>query len=145
MIISKKQARTAFRFVIRPLRTKNVASREIAISLEDEISLLIGELTVVSPISGILIMPILMDEAIATPPSDYVGYKSRDNSVTVSIKIDFALWERSSVLERLSIMTVHVLNSLDKIPGQYLLDQDRQKLRLVVDKVQSRLALRFTE
>jgi hypothetical protein len=145
MVTSKKQAGSSFRFVIRPLRTKNIASREIAICLEDEISLSLGELSLVSPISGILIMPALMDEAIAPIPPDYVGYQSSDNSVTVGTKIDFALWERSSVLERLAIMTNNVLDSIDKIPGKYLLDQDREKLRVVVDEVQSRLVLRFTE
>jgi hypothetical protein len=137
-----KQAAAPFGLLIRPLVTKNVPSRDISVSLEDEIVSLLAEVSLVSPISGILCQ-ILMDEAIAPRPPDYLGYQSKDNSVTVGISIEFALWGHSSVSERLAILTNNVLLSLDKIPARYLLDQDREKLRLVGEKARSRLALRL--
>ena len=67
----------------------------------------------------------------------------RDNSVSVGIGIDFKLWERSSELERLGLLTDNIRCSLDKIQSRYLVDEDRERLHLIVDKVQDLLASRL--
>jgi len=84
-----------------------------------------------------------MDDSIAPPPADYVGYKKGDNSVSVGLNIDFVAWERSSELERLGLLADNIRCSLDKIKRRYLVDEDREKLRLIVDKVQAQLASRL--
>ena len=80
--------------------------------------------------------------AIDTPP-DCVGNQRKDNSVSVGIKIDFASWERSSELARLGPLADNIRCSLDKIQSLYLVDEDREKLHLIVDKVQALLASRL--
>jgi hypothetical protein len=96
-----------------------------------------------SPIAGILILPGIIDSSIAPPPSDYVGYKRADNSVSVGINIDFSLWERSSELERLGLLADNIRCSLGKIKSRYLANADREKLHQIVDKVQAQLASRL--
>lgn len=93
-----------------------------------------------SPITGILILPGIVDSSIAPPPPDYVGYKKADNSVSVGINIEFSLWERSSDLERLSLLANNVRSSLDKISHRYLADVDRERLHQIIDKVQAQVA-----
>jgi hypothetical protein len=96
-----------------------------------------------SPISGLLILPKIMDDSIAPSPPDHIGYKKEDNSVSVGLNIDFVLWERSSELERLGLLADNIRRSLDKIKSRYLVDEDRERLRLIVDKVQAQLASRL--
>jgi hypothetical protein len=110
---------------------------------EDEVFASFKDIAFSSTITGILILPGIIDSSIAPPPPDYVGYEKKDNSVTVGIKIDFPLWERSSELERLGLLADNIRCSLDKIQSRYLTDEDRKKLHLIVDKVQALLALRL--
>jgi hypothetical protein len=81
---------------------------------EDEVFSSFEGCTFSSPISGILILPTIIDGSIALPPPDYVGYKKGDNSVSVSIRIDFALWESSTELERLGLLADNIRCSLDR-------------------------------
>jgi hypothetical protein len=74
---------------------------------------------------------------------DTTHYSNKDNSVSVGIKIDFALWERSSEFERLGLLADNIRRSLDKIQSRYLVEEDREKLRLIVDKVQALLVSRL--
>ncbi len=60
--------------------------------------------------------------------------------MTVGIKIDFGLWDRSSELERLGLLADNIRCSLDKIKSRYLVDADREKLHQIIDRVQARLA-----
>jgi hypothetical protein len=90
-----------------------------------------------------VILPIIIDDAVAPPPPDSTRFFEKDNSVSVGIKIDFALWERSSELERLGLLADNIRCSLDKIKSRYLLDGDREKLHQIVDKVQAQLASRL--
>jgi hypothetical protein len=110
---------------------------------EDEVSASFKDIVFSSGITGILILPGIIDSSIALPPPDYIGYKKKDNSVSVGIKIDFALWERSSKLERLGLLADNIRCSLDKIQRRYLADEDRAKLHFIVDKVQAQLASRL--
>ena len=112
---------------------------------EDEVFASFKDIAFSSTITGILILPGIIDSSIAPSPPDYVGYERKDNSVTVGIKIDFALWERSSELERLGLLADNIRCSLNKIQSRYLADEDREKLHLIVDKVQALLALRLRE
>jgi hypothetical protein len=110
---------------------------------EDEVFASFKELVFSSPITGVLILPGIIDSSIAPPPPDYVGHQKKDNSVSVGIKIDFAVWERSSEWQRLELLADNIRCSLDKIQSRYLVDEDREKLHLVVDKVQAQLASRL--
>lgn len=84
-----------------------------------------------------------MDDSIAPIPSDHIRHDKRDNSVSVGIKIDFVLWERSSEFERLGLLADNIRCSLDKIESRYLVDDDREKLHLMVNRVQVQLASLF--
>jgi hypothetical protein len=110
---------------------------------EDEVFALFKDIAFSSAITGVLILPGIIDSSIARPPPDYIGYKKKDNSVSVGIKIDFTLWEHSSDLERLGLLADNIRRSLDKIPSRYLADEDREKLHFIVDKVQAQLASRL--
>jgi hypothetical protein len=110
---------------------------------EDEVFASFKNIHFSSTITGILILPGIIDGSVAPPPPDYIGYQKKDNSVSVGIKIDFALWERSSELERLGLLADNIRCSLDKIQSRYLADEDREKLRLIVNKVQAQLASRI--
>jgi hypothetical protein len=110
---------------------------------EDEVFASFKDIAFSSAITGILILPGIIDGSIAPPPPDYFGYKEKDNSVSVGIKIDFALWERSSELERLGLLADNIRCSLDKIQSRYLVDEDREKLHFIVDKVQALLTSRL--
>jgi hypothetical protein len=110
---------------------------------EDEVFASFNDIVFSSAITGVLILPGIIDSSIARPPADYIGYKKKDNSVSVGIKIDFVLWERSSEVERLDLLAKNVRCSLDKIQSRYLTDEDRAKLHFIVDKVQAQLASRL--
>ena len=140
-----KQSDAPFKFLVRPITTVNAGNRKLSWIFEDEVFALFGGLTFSSPISGILILPGIIDSSIAPPTPDYVGYKKKDNSVSVGLSIDFALWERSSKLEQLGLLADNIRRSLDKIQSRYLADADREKLHLIVDKVQALLASRLQE
>jgi hypothetical protein len=138
-----RQSDAPFKFLVRPITTVNAGSRNLSWTFEDEVFSSFESVAFSSPISGILILPKIMDSSIAVPPPDYLDYKKGDNSVSVGINIDFALWQRSSELERLGILADNIRCSLDKIQNRYLKDEDRQTLHLIVDKVQARLASRL--
>jgi len=138
-----RQVNAPFKFLVRPITTVNVGSRNLSWAFEDEVFSSFNGFTFSSPISGILILPKIIDSSIAPPPPDYVGYKKADNSVSVGLNIDFALWERSSELERLGLLADNIQCSLDKIQSRYLVDEDREKLHFIVDKVQAQLASRL--
>ena len=87
-----------------------------------------------------LILPGLIDSAIVPPSPDYVGYNKSDNSVSVGLKMDFALWQRSSRLEQLELLADNIRLSLDRIESRYLGREDRERLHLIVDEVQALLA-----
>jgi hypothetical protein len=139
----QKQTDAPFKFLVRPVTTVNVSTGKLSNQFEDKVSFFFKDITFVSPISAVLILPTIIDSSIAVPPPDYVGYKKRDNSVSVGINIDFLLWERSSEPEHLCLLADNIRCSLDKIKGRYLVDADREKLRLIVDMVQAQLASRF--
>jgi hypothetical protein len=112
---------------------------------EDEAFAAVSGVALSSPITGILFLPGIIDKAIAPTPPDSVVYQKRDGSVSVGIKVDFDLWERSSELERLGLLTDNIRCSLDKIKSRYLYDEDREILHGIVDKVQALLAYRLRE
>jgi hypothetical protein len=136
----QKQGNAPFRFLIRPVTTVNVSKGKLANMLEDGIFSFLKNQKFLSSISGILILPTIIDNSIAVPPKDYVGYKKGDNSVSVGINIDFLLWERSSELERLMLLTENIQCSLEKIKSRYLIDFDRENLHHIVDDVHKNLA-----
>ena len=121
----------------------NAGSSKLSWTFEDEVFASFKEVTFSSPITGILVLPVIIDSSMAAVPPDYVGYKKADNSVSVGLNIDFMLWQRSSELERLSLLADNIRRSLDRVESRYLLDADRVKLRQIVDKVHSRLASRL--
>jgi len=61
----------------------------------------------------------------------------------VGIGIDFTLWQRSSELEKLALLADNIRSSLSNIQRRYLVDEDRERLHLAVDKVQALLASRL--
>jgi hypothetical protein len=138
-----KQSDAPFKFLVRPVTTVNVTGGNLSRMFEDEVFASFKEVVFSSVITGILILPGIIDSSIAHPPPDYVGYKKKDNSVSVGINIDFALWERSSELERLGLLADNIRSSLDKIQSRYLAAEDREKLHFIVDKVQAHLASRL--
>lgn len=143
--VESKQSGAPFCFIVRPFTTVGVAKGKLAVLLEDEIFSEIGKIVINSPISGVGIFPTIFNPNIAPPPPESVRYTKRDNSVSVGINIDFALWERSSELERLGLLADNIRCSLDKIKSRYLVDADREKLHQIVDKVQAQLASRLQD
>ena len=121
----------------------NVGSRNLWRAFEDGVFASFKDVIFSSPITGILILPVIIDSSIATPPPDYGGYKKADNSVSVGVNIDFSLWERSSELGRLDLLADNVRSSLDKVERRYLPDADRGRLHRIIDKVQAQVASRL--
>ena len=132
-----------FSVLVRPLTTVNVAQAQLAKMFEDEMLSSSVNMKFLSPISGILILPIIIDRSVAVPPDDYTGYQKLDNSVSVGINIDFELWQHSSELERLELLANNIRCSLGRVQSRYLVDEDRERLRLIVDTVQALLASRL--
>jgi hypothetical protein len=135
-----EQGGAPFKFLVRPIITANMSSKNLSWMLEHRIFSSFHDVVFSSSISGILVIPPIIDKTIASTPPDYLGYKKSDNSVSVGINIDFTLWERSSELERLHLLVDNVHSSLDKIQIRYLADEDRKKLHLIVDEAQVQLA-----
>jgi hypothetical protein len=142
--MEQKQTSAPFRFLVRPITTVNVSKGKLSNLFENEVFSALKDVTLASPISGILILPIIIDSSIAVPPRDRFVYQKRDNSVSVGINIEFSLWERSSVRERLDLLAENIRSSLSKIDSRYLLDEDRQKLLNIVDKMHANLAARLS-
>ena len=138
-----KQDNAPFKFVVRPITTVNTSSYDLAMAFEENVFASLENVEFSSPITGMAILPVIVDDTIAPPPPDSSHFFKKDNSVSVGIKIDFALWERSSELERLGLLADNIRRSLDKIQSCYLVDEDREQLRLIVDKVQALLVSRF--
>jgi hypothetical protein len=134
------QSGAPFKFLVRPVTTVNVSNKNLSNMFEDKVFAAFKDVTFISPVSGLLILPTIIDRTIAAPPQDYLGYKKRDNSVSVGINIDFLLWERSSQRERLTLLADNIHCSLKRIKSKYLADADREKLRQIVDKVHAQLA-----
>jgi hypothetical protein len=132
-----------FEFLVRPVTTVNVSNKNLANSFEDEVRSSLVNVKFLSPISAILVLPGIIDGSVAVPPDDYVGYKKRDNSVSVGIGIDFTLWQRSSELEKIALLADNIRDALSKIQRRYLVDEDRERLHLIVYKVQALLASRL--
>jgi hypothetical protein len=132
-----------FKIIVRPVITVNTNKKRISWIFETEMrSSLLNE-RFSSPIWGVLVLPIIMDRTIVPPPKDYVGYQRRDNSVSVSVNIDFDLWQRSAEVEALGLLSENIRCSLNRIEPRYLLDEDRGKLLITVNSVQARLASRL--
>jgi hypothetical protein len=142
-VVIGKQSVAPFRFLVRPITTVNVASRDLSGKFEDAILSSFEGLTFSSPISGILVLPTIIDRSIAAPPPDYVGYKRGDNSVSVGINVDFSLWQHSSELERIRMLAENIRCSLDRIKSRYLIGADREQLYQIVDKVEAQLSSRL--
>jgi hypothetical protein len=138
-----RQNDAPFKFLVRPVSTLNASSRNLSRAFEDEVFSSFENVEFSSPITGLVILPIIIDDAIAPSPPDSTHFFEKDNSVSVGINIDFALWERSSELERLGLLADNIRCSLDKIQNRYLVHEDREKLHLIVDKVQTELASRL--
>ena len=132
-----------FKFLVRPVTTVNAAQAELGEMFEDEMRSSLAGMKLSSPISAILILPGIIDSSIVVPPDNYVGYQKRDNSSSVGIGIDFTLWQRSSELEKLALLADNIRSSLSNIQRRYLVDEDRERLHLAVDKVQALLASRL--
>jgi hypothetical protein len=98
-----------------------------------------------SPISGIVVSPIIFDGSIAKPPADQVKYMSSEKSVVCCIAIDYSLWTLASLPERLNLLADNVRDAITRIPRRYLCSEDLSKLRAVVDQVQSRLLTHITQ
>ena len=137
------RSRARFEFLVRPVTTVNVGNKKLAKLIEDEMRSSLVNLKFLSPISAILVLPGIIDGSIAIPPDNYVGYQKSDNSVSVGTKIDFALWQRSSELERLGLLADNIRYSLGKIQGRYLIDEDRERLHVILNNVQSLLTSRL--
>ncbi|MFA5120973.1 hypothetical protein [Zavarzinia sp.] len=135
-----RKENTKFRFLVRPVTTVNIGNGNLSWIFEEKIKFIIDNAEFSSPISGILILPTIIDRNIVPPPPDYVGYKKSDNSVSVGLNIDFSLWQRSSELERLALLADNIRDSLRMIKNRYLLEVDRKKLYKVVDEAQAELA-----
>lgn len=135
-----RQSAAPFKFLVRPITTVNASSGKLSWIFEDEMFSLFEGRVFSSPISGILILPTIMDSSIVPSLPDHVGYKKGDNSVAIGLDIDFVLWESSSELERLGLLVDNIRRSLEKIEKRHLVDEDRAFLHLMVDKVQSKLA-----
>lgn len=138
-----KQSDAPFKFLVRPITTVNVGSRNLWRAFEDAVFASFKDISFSSSVTGILILPVIIDSSIASPPPDSVGYKKADNSVSVGVNIDFALWERSSELGRLDLLADNIRSSLDKVEKRYLADADRDRLNQIIDKVQSQMASRL--
>jgi hypothetical protein len=138
-----KQSDAPFKFLVRPITTLNVTGSNLARMFEDEVFASFNGITFSSPITGILLLPGIIDNSIAPSPPDYLGHQKRDNSVSVGIAINFTLWERSSELERLGLLADNIRSSLDKIQSLHLVDEDREMLRIIVDRVEELLSSRL--
>src|ERR1700744_2490964 len=97
-----------------------MASKHLSWMLEGGILSLFQGASFSSPISGILIIPPIIDKMVAPPPPDYIGYKKKDNSVSVGMNIDFRLWQCSSELQRLGLLVENIHSSLNMIQSRYL-------------------------
>lgn len=135
-----RQSDAPFKFLVRPVTTVNIASKRLSWAFEDELFSLFDGVKFSSPISGILILPGIVDRSIARPPLDSVHHYKEDNSVSVGNNMDFEEWQRSSEMERLELLTQNIHSSLEKIQRRHLTDADREKLHELVDETQARLA-----
>lgn len=139
-----RQSDAPFKFLVRPVTTANIASKRLSWAFEDELFSLFDGVQFSSSISGIVILPGIIDRSIvAQPPPDSIRHHKEDNSVSVGNNMDFDEWQRSSELERLELLTQNIHSSLDRIQQRHLADVDREKLHELVDKTQARLAEMF--
>jgi len=131
-----------FMFLIRPLTTVGV---DIGLSslFEDEMLAEIKETQFESPISAILVSPIIINPAIALPPPDGVTYKRGEKSIFSCINLEFEIWHRASKVEKLTLLSENVRKSINAIARRYLLEEDCTKLHRIVDRVQKRLVARL--
>jgi hypothetical protein len=69
-----KQDNAPFKFLVRPLTTVHVRSKNLSRAFEEEVFASFVNVEFSPPISGILILPIIVDDAIAVPPPDTYAY-----------------------------------------------------------------------
>jgi hypothetical protein len=138
-----RQSDAPFRFLVRPVTTVNITGKKLSWAFEDELFSSFEAVTFSSPITGILILPGIIDGSIVVIPPDHVGYNKADNSVSVGRNIDFELWQHSSESERLELLVENIHASLDQIQVRYLIDEDRRRLHELIDKAHIQLARRL--
>jgi hypothetical protein len=135
-----RQSDAPFKFLVRPVTTVNALSKKLSWAFEDELFSSLRSVRFSSPVTGILILPGIIDRSIAPPPSDSFKHHKEDNSVSVGNNLDFEEWQRSSEMERLELLTQNIHSSLDRIKNSYLFDEDRRILHELVDETRDRLA-----
>ncbi len=141
--INRERLDAAFHFLVRPLATIGADTGKYALWFEDEVVAAIKGTKFGSPVSCIMISPIVIDETMSARPPDSLRFKRSENAVYVAIGIDYAAWNRSSDVSKLGMTYENIKQSLSKISTKHLLQDDRDRLFGVVDNVyvkfQSRL------
>ena len=129
-----------FSFVVSPTTTPGIDTKEsgsLAREFGNGIVEKIGEWTMQSPITGIVVFPKILDASIAKMP-DHLTYKRKEKAVFVGVNIAFDLWVASPIAKKIEILAETIVDALGRIAPRQLHPEDRDRL------VQAAYAVRET-
>jgi hypothetical protein len=141
--INDDRLNAPFRLTIWPLTTVGTDWRFPVSGFDVEAFSLVKTSDFSSPIRGVMINPIIMDETLAKVPADSFRYDTRDRTIRVSRGIDHSKWSRADPSLKIDLFTNNLKSSIDRIPEKYLTASDRTHLLAIVNQVRMRLISRL--
>jgi hypothetical protein len=142
-VVNEQRLNAPFRLTVRPLTTVGTAWGYPFSAFDDEAFSLVKESKFDSAIKGIMVTPIIMDEAIAKAPVDSLRYKANEKTIYVAIGIDHSVWSQAENTSRIDLLADNIRSSIHKVPDKRLTGSDRANLLAIVDQVQNRLKSRL--
>lgn len=124
--ISLSQVEAEFKFLISPSTTSDVDARLMALAIKNYIFREIKQMKFDSPISGIVIFPIIYNPKIRVR-EDFTSYKWKEKSFFVGLPINFEKWVNASLPVKFNLLTDNLIHSLEKIPKKHLFEADKFK------------------
>jgi hypothetical protein len=117
-----------FRFVISPVVTPGISDvSALAIGYQDAVAELIRKLSLISPISGIVFFPRVMDPHTGQFP-DLLSYKRKERAIFVGVNVQYATWMEISLNARIDLFAENLVESIHRISEKYLYREDKNNL-----------------
>ena len=129
------QTNAPFKFLISPVATVGVEVRLVSLGFMQECFKLVERTSFISPISGIVFFPKILDPRIIKS-KDVLSHKRAHKSIYVGVNIPFNKWMTASPSMRLHLFAENLIASIDRISSKYLYPEDRRNLLETVKKAE---------
>lgn len=132
----RDQTNAPFKFLVVPTTTSAVGAEvgKLGAAFMDGVFRLIREHNLGSPITAVVLCPMVLDPEVATMP-DRLSYKNKRTEVYATANIPFSVWVNADLDGRINLLADNLIGLLNKIPSKHLIDEDRALLSKAVEDV----------